>query len=358
MSNRLFLIGPDQDAQEMKEDFFPLESVLQEIVEKNPNLLSRDWDGDPREVYLVQREQEVYAPEDDGNSFSLDHLLVDSEGIPILVEVKRSTDTRIRREVVAQMLDYASRASSWDINKLREAFWDNNNTREQAEVIYNSDDFWNTVDANLGAGHFRLVFVADRIPDTLRILIEFLDRSMEKIEVYGVELKPYQNGNTMLLSSNIIGNSLEIRSKPTYQSRPGIAWTEESFLARVNEFMGQDGMKVASTLIDFSRESSFNLIYGTGAKHASFIPKKNGTIVFGIVQRANPNRFVIEFYIDYLEKLGSNFKDVLFAVQKLCGLELSQGYWHTDHSIWIELDLLKNSDIMSGFMEIVRRIAG
>jgi hypothetical protein len=41
-------------------------------------------------------------------------LIIDQHAIPTLVEVKRSTDTRIRREVVSQMLDYAANADNYD----------------------------------------------------------------------------------------------------------------------------------------------------------------------------------------------------------------------------------------------------
>ena len=55
-----------------------------------------------------------------GNRWSLDHLFLDQEGIPTLVEVKRGTDTRIRREVVGQMLDYAANAIVyWPVEELR-----------------------------------------------------------------------------------------------------------------------------------------------------------------------------------------------------------------------------------------------
>ncbi len=37
-------------------------------------------------------------------------VFLDQEGIPTIVETKRSTDTRLRREVVGQMLDYAANA--------------------------------------------------------------------------------------------------------------------------------------------------------------------------------------------------------------------------------------------------------
>ena len=53
-----------------------------------------------------------------GSQFSLDHLFIDQDAIPTFVEAKRSIDTRIRREVVAQMLDYAANAIQyWTIEQ-------------------------------------------------------------------------------------------------------------------------------------------------------------------------------------------------------------------------------------------------
>jgi hypothetical protein len=55
--------------------------------------------------------------------FSLDHLFLDQDGIPTLVEVKRSSDTRIRREVIGQMLDYAANdVVYWPIEMIRSRF--------------------------------------------------------------------------------------------------------------------------------------------------------------------------------------------------------------------------------------------
>lgn len=53
---------------------------------------------------LVQREIGVGGNPDAGSRWSVDHLFLDEDGIPTLIEAKRSTDTRIRREVVGQML--------------------------------------------------------------------------------------------------------------------------------------------------------------------------------------------------------------------------------------------------------------
>jgi hypothetical protein len=71
----------------------------------------------------VRRESPV--PDRDGGSgrWSIDHLFLDQAGVPTLVEVKRSSDSRIRREVVGQMLDYAANGVRyWDAAELRVVF--------------------------------------------------------------------------------------------------------------------------------------------------------------------------------------------------------------------------------------------
>jgi hypothetical protein len=62
---------------------------------------------------LVRREAPIA-------NLSLDHLFVDQDAIPTLVETKRGEDTRGRRDVVAQILDYATNAATgWKAEMLR-----------------------------------------------------------------------------------------------------------------------------------------------------------------------------------------------------------------------------------------------
>lgn len=76
--------------------------MLQELLEKYPSLLGGDpVDGSgERRLILVRREAAVPAEQDGAGRWSLDYWSFDQEGIPTLVEVKRSSDTRIRRDVV------------------------------------------------------------------------------------------------------------------------------------------------------------------------------------------------------------------------------------------------------------------
>jgi uncharacterized membrane protein len=60
----------------------------------------------------IRREAQVAGME-------IDHLFLDQDAIPTLVEIKRSANVQARREVVAQMLDYAANAATaWSGEKL------------------------------------------------------------------------------------------------------------------------------------------------------------------------------------------------------------------------------------------------
>jgi hypothetical protein len=112
----------------MVESPFPNEDIFQDLLRQYPELLTGDLEqGDsPRRWLLIRREMGIAAEEGAADRWSLDHLFVDQEGIPTLVEVKRSSDTRIRREVVGQLLDYAANAVvHWSIDRVQAEFIEN-----------------------------------------------------------------------------------------------------------------------------------------------------------------------------------------------------------------------------------------
>lgn len=91
------LTGSDLIA--LRERPYDSEDLLQALLEQHPELLAGDQVGDEaRRWLLVRREAGVPGHEGGGGRWSLDHLFIDDEAIPTLVEVKRSADTRVRRE--------------------------------------------------------------------------------------------------------------------------------------------------------------------------------------------------------------------------------------------------------------------
>jgi hypothetical protein len=170
----------------------------------------------------VKREVGIPDRETGGSRWSLDHLFLDQEAVPTLVEVKRSDDTRIRREVVGQMLDYAAKGVVyWPAERLRADFESRcaKHGQEPDDVFraglgdeLDPERFWDDVEQNLRSGRVRLIFVSDRIPSELRRVIEFLNERMSPTEVLGIEIKQYVGGGNLKTPvPRIVGQTEEAR---------------------------------------------------------------------------------------------------------------------------------------------------
>jgi hypothetical protein len=123
MGSGMFLIQADGQLVEMSEQPYDSEDLLQELLAKYPNLLAGDQidDTNPRRWLLISREAALPSEENGLDRWSVDHLFLDQDAIPTFVEVKKSSNTDIRRKVVGQMLDYAANAIVyWPIDKIRD----------------------------------------------------------------------------------------------------------------------------------------------------------------------------------------------------------------------------------------------
>src|SRR3954453_20999343 len=125
MNAGMYLINEDDQLVEMSERPYDSEALLQKLLATHPSLLAGNQINSiaPRRWLLIAREAPLPSEQDGANRWSVDHLFLDQDAIPTIVEVKRSSDTRIRREVVGQMLDYAANGVVyWPLEQLREIF--------------------------------------------------------------------------------------------------------------------------------------------------------------------------------------------------------------------------------------------
>lgn len=95
--NQLYVLT-DKKAEVVTEHTYEAELELQTIVTENPHLLLEEDSG--KQLFLLEPEFKLSEYEGSSNAFSLDQLMIGSDGVPALVEVKRSGDNRIKREVV------------------------------------------------------------------------------------------------------------------------------------------------------------------------------------------------------------------------------------------------------------------
>lgn len=186
------------------------EDTMQRLIADYPEIIA-DADG---ALLLIRREQPIADAE--GSRWSLDHLFVTRSGVPVLVEMKRASDTRLRREVVGQMLDYAANATAhWQAGTIAASFAATAEAQGRdadqvlAEFLDDAaepDAFWPQVDANFAAGRIKLVFVADVIPRELARIVEFLNEQM-KADVRAVELSWFEGQGIRAFTPRVIGET-------------------------------------------------------------------------------------------------------------------------------------------------------
>ena len=277
MSGGVFL-RRGEDLVEMIEQRYELEDHLQELIELHPNLLAGDQvnPDSPRRWLMLSREVEVPGEEGGAGRWSLDHLLLDQDAIPTLIEVKRSSDSRIRREVVGQMLDYAANAVRyWNLDSLREGYEESRRAvggDPESEIAALTDDpeadygeYWERAKTNLLAGRIRLVFVADVVPAELQRVVEFLNERMSPTEVIAVEIRQYTGGGEQMLVPRVLGQTAEARQrKSSTASRGSRQWDEPSFLEQTERRAGVMAVDGARGILEWSAAHFSRLGWGKG----------------------------------------------------------------------------------------------
>lgn len=222
------------------------ENWLQEYISLNPSILPlADLEGIELKVKFLCREFE-----------NIDILFVDDRGLLNLVEVKRGADNRSKREVVAQILDYASQISNYQpddlivdlvnkkinnneliqieanndyqiqYNKYLEIFKkiheliNENHLKGQELIELFAEKIWVTKDSDfikswsekfsllLKNGCFRLIIVIDKASKDLLELTNYLNSILSRgIQFVVVELSPDDIYNPIDYCPHLLGTS-------------------------------------------------------------------------------------------------------------------------------------------------------
>lgn len=285
MARGIFLVERDRKLVEMKEQRYDSEALLQELLQDYPALLGGEQMNEERPLrwLLVAREAGLPSEHSGSDRWSVDHLFLDQDGVPTLVEVKRSTDTRIRREVVGQMLDYAANAViHWPVEALRAKFDAQcavrgvDPTAELSSFLGDDTDtetFWTTVKTNLQAGRIRMLFVADEIPAELRRIVEFLYSQMDPAEVLAVEIRQYLGEGLRTLVPTVVGRTSEGETrKRAGSTAPARQWDEPAFFEELAATRPESAVRAARGLLNWAVKRADRIWWGRGAQTGSFVP--------------------------------------------------------------------------------------
>jgi len=262
---------------------------LQRILERNHDLLPGDQINPekPRKWLLIKREMPVPDPGTGQARWSIDFLFADQEAIPTFVECKRFGDTRARREVVGQMIEYAANGHRyWSKDLLRDFTEKSLKDGRSLEVALGElqgpegdvpDAFFDRIQQNLREGQLRLVFFLEDSPPELLSVVEFLNKQMERSEVLLVEARQYRSESGRVVAPALFGFTEEARlvkrsvNVVTAASRK--QWDEVSYFADANAKLGEQAGPLRVLYDQLGEKGAdFGLNWGRGQKDGSFSP--------------------------------------------------------------------------------------
>jgi hypothetical protein len=297
MSGGIYLIHNDGRLVEMSKEGYNSEDLLQGLLAQYPNLLAGDQVDTVRlrRWLLISRETGVPSEEGGTDRWSVDHLFLDQDAVPTIVEVKRSSDTRVRREVVGQMLDYAANAVVyWPVEVLKARFEAECEARgvddealieEFLGVDVDQEDLWQKAKTNLQAGKVRLIFVADEIPSELRRVVEFLNEQMDPAEVLAVEIEQYVGGDLKTLVPRLVGQTAEAQRKKASPALEARQWDEPSFFQALEERTGTQEVTAARRILEWARVRGLKVGWGKGRLDGSFTPEaEHGVMLYKFIR--------------------------------------------------------------------------
>lgn len=281
-SSGVFLLQGEHSLVPMEPGQFAREDDFQRLLSRFPELLVGDQidPESPRRWVLVKREQPISTGELGASIWSIDHVFLDQDGIPTLVEIKRQSDSRLRREVVGQMLDYAANCITyWSLETLQSGF-----EKTCQELGRSSDvalrellgadggvsEFWERVRTNLHAKKIRLLFVADVIPIELRRIVEFLNEQMDPVEVLAIELRQFASKDLKTIVPTVYGQTQATARK---RASPVQRWDETSLFEKLSRTVGETELAIARSIYNWMGKSGTRqLVFGTGKENGSVYP--------------------------------------------------------------------------------------
>lgn len=262
----------------LKSKSFGKEKLLHGALEDNPSLLSLEEHVDNLEVATIGREVSV-------SSGSADLLYLDNQGTLNLVEVKLDSNREVRRNVVGQILEYASQMINWNYEKLEDTFLSYNTEyqdlfsyfiEEVDGVDMEEPEFRELVENQLQDGQIRLIVAVNNMVKPLKDIVTFLN-NYTTFEIYALQIDQYEEKGMNVYVPRLFGYKSESSKRTSNRKR----WDENSFFEDVKDRIPEEKNKIEKlfSLVDPSSsqmESNIRadeLSWGTGKHRGSFNPK-------------------------------------------------------------------------------------
>lgn len=341
------------------------EEKLREMVEKYPELINLPEIEKGNLLLPIAKEFKAS-----------DLICVDSHGDIIILEFKLEKNQTMR-DIVAQILDYAS--IIWKTSY--EEF--NNNVKGYIKEKYENDDlatvffeklgdkidlakfegdgekwksdFMEKIASNLNSGAFKLVIYANRMPDDIKRVVDYL-YSVHRMDLHCVEVDYFEKEGFKILVPKHF--DMGKRQPPSQEVRG--KWDYDTFIEDVKAKCDDATVEATEKLFKFTEENADELQYGTGSVTGSFSFRvnfgqrivtlfnvySNGSfsVGFGWLKEAKVDEKLLKEFMDKMNGLeGIHFKETRWESVKTN--LLNQGNNLTkfkEHILWMKDELRKS----------------
>lgn len=223
------------------------ETWLQNLIADNPDLLPTEEVGyQYSDLVCIGREVKVGEGESKGR---IDNLYVTPYGNVVIVETKLFRNQESRRQVVAQIVDYAKDVHLWDAEKLDNICSDYyyEKTGKAYKIIdvmaekgyktfSDEGELTDSINKCLSSSSFLLMIVGDQIRSNVEKLSTFLNENLSmNFNLALVELEFYSKDNGMIVIPNLLTKTTVIERTYLVDSKSATFSTEDNLIQKSDE---------------------------------------------------------------------------------------------------------------------------
>jgi hypothetical protein len=268
--------------QMVEAEAFESEAILQGYLETFPSLIPLEGVQEhPAPLLVIGREVSVPPG-------SIDLLLIDTEGVLTIVETKMARNPESRRQVMGQILEYASYISRWgaaDIERQAHDYLRSEPAPEELrglslyealgklvgdeetphDDIVSMDELRVKVEENLGKGRMRLIVAVDEVVEPLRATITFLN-TFSAFEVLLLQVSQFRTDpSTRIFVPSVFGYSGRVLPPPVRQK-----WDEDRFIEHLEASNDAETVAYSVTIYQRLKEWTDHHLWGSGTTYGSF----------------------------------------------------------------------------------------
>jgi len=158
-----------------------------------------------------------------------DLLVINSQGEITILECKLKYNSESRREILGQVLDYASSLWKMPLEAFEDQWFARTGELLSTALGEKADSILDSVGNYLGAGRFNLVLAVDEINPKLERIVTYLNRVTKvDVNVYAVEFKRVSVGATEVLIPVTFGLD-QVEEKEVSDQGSSHTWPAEAY---------------------------------------------------------------------------------------------------------------------------------